>query len=399
MNSILEFPKAAMAGIVASWEVVNKDGSIARACYNPKHNLILDCGLDLVAKQMLLTDCFAYFAIGTGTSAAAVAQTNLDAETTYLTGGGVRPASSGYPAYNDTIFPTPSSDPYVVIYQIGIQTSIGQINGTFTEIGFGPENAQLGTTYYSGSLVVGTRYRITNYVSDDDFTNVGAASNGNGVEFVATGTTPTHWAHSSALRLVRVLFSRFRLVDSGGVPTSVTVSLTQQLRIKYQLNIRFLPIVPTAYTTNMIGISATFGYTAGWQTICETSSSHLSQSLLALFGTYPTMPIFRVITSTPITFVDISAAKLASSVTYTPNRDSALTVPNTRDAYVDGSCANYINFTLSTLEAVATLYGIMLFGGASNAYINWLCVFDTAIVKPDTHMLEFKLKFTWGRDV
>jgi hypothetical protein len=51
----------------------------------------------------------------------------------------------------------------------------------------------------SGSLVVGNSYFIRTYVSDDDFTNVGAASNAAGVMFTATGTTPTHWAHESNL--------------------------------------------------------------------------------------------------------------------------------------------------------------------------------------------------------
>ncbi len=48
-------------------------------------------------------------------------------------------------------------------------------------------------------LVVGQIYEIMNYVMDDDFTNVGAASNATGVIFTASGTTPTHWAHFSSL--------------------------------------------------------------------------------------------------------------------------------------------------------------------------------------------------------
>lgn len=57
----------------------------------------------------------------------------------------------------------------------------------------------LGVTALSGSLVIGTRYRILEYISSDDFTNVGATSNATGVEFVASGTTPTTWSHSSVL--------------------------------------------------------------------------------------------------------------------------------------------------------------------------------------------------------
>lgn len=51
----------------------------------------------------------------------------------------------------------------------------------------------------SGSLVVGALYRINHFETGDDFTNVGAASNADGVEFTATGTTPTTWSNGSAL--------------------------------------------------------------------------------------------------------------------------------------------------------------------------------------------------------
>lgn len=49
----------------------------------------------------------------------------------------------------------------------------------------------------SGTLTEGETYRIETFESGDDFTNVGAASNATGVEFVATGTTPTTWSNSS----------------------------------------------------------------------------------------------------------------------------------------------------------------------------------------------------------
>jgi hypothetical protein len=55
------------------------------------------------------------------------------------------------------------------------------------------------TVLTSGTLTVGKRYRIDDWITDDDFTNVGGA-NVDGTEFVATGTTPTHWAHSSTVR-------------------------------------------------------------------------------------------------------------------------------------------------------------------------------------------------------
>lgn len=56
-----------------------------------------------------------------------------------------------------------------------------------------------GTAATSGVLVVGKKYRITAYQSGDDFANVGASSNANGVEFVASGANPTSWANGSSV--------------------------------------------------------------------------------------------------------------------------------------------------------------------------------------------------------
>jgi hypothetical protein len=53
----------------------------------------------------------------------------------------------------------------------------------------------------SGTLVVGKEYMIDDWITDDDFTNVGGA-NVDGTRFVATGTTPTKWTNSSSLRRI-----------------------------------------------------------------------------------------------------------------------------------------------------------------------------------------------------
>ena len=54
------------------------------------------------------------------------------------------------------------------------------------------------TVLTSGTLTIGKRYRIVNWITDDDFTNIGG-SNVDGTEFTATGTTPTKWLASSTV--------------------------------------------------------------------------------------------------------------------------------------------------------------------------------------------------------
>lgn len=59
--------------------------------------------------------------------------------------------------------------------------------------------------FTAGPLIIGHKYQITNYVTGDNFTNVGAPSNTNYAAFIATGTTPTNWANLSGItELIRM---------------------------------------------------------------------------------------------------------------------------------------------------------------------------------------------------
>jgi len=58
----------------------------------------------------------------------------------------------------------------------------------------------------SGELVIGRKYQI-NFIEGgplDDFTNVGAPDNNEGTQFIATGTTPADWSHSTPIHAMGV---------------------------------------------------------------------------------------------------------------------------------------------------------------------------------------------------
>lgn len=46
---------------------------------------------------------------------------------------------------------------------------------------------------------VGKLYQVEIYNEGDDFTNIGASSNENGIEFIATGTTAANWTNGSGV--------------------------------------------------------------------------------------------------------------------------------------------------------------------------------------------------------
>jgi hypothetical protein len=76
-----------------------------------------------------------------------------------------------------------------------------------------------GVSQTSGTLVAGKFYRITSFVSGDDFSNVGAPSvrgstkGHTGSVFEATGTTPSLWTHASKLTELKVAELRAKSLE------------------------------------------------------------------------------------------------------------------------------------------------------------------------------------------
>lgn len=83
------------------------------------------------------------------------------------------------------------------------------------------------TVQTSGVLAVDSEYTISGYTASDDFTNVGAASNANGVVFTATGTTPTTYTNSTTLTRTAV----GRSVRYGG-QMGMSVSASQWVNLR-----------------------------------------------------------------------------------------------------------------------------------------------------------------------
>jgi len=118
------------------------------------------------------------------------------------------------------------------------------------------------TILTSGTLTIGKKYRIVNYISDDNFTNIGASSNATDIEFIATGTTPTKWTNSSQLKKLGCTYEilpenmgRLGVFDSQngnhGTTLGSPVSLTAGQRANTYRDIK-LTITGNTTLTNVI---------------------------------------------------------------------------------------------------------------------------------------------------
>ena len=143
-------------------------------------NIILDAGLNRVGTAQAIAGA----AIGTGTSAPNASQTGLDTQVHWTTttgaGWGTETAAGANP-YNNTI---------TYVYR----TTLGALNGNYTEVGVG-------------------------------------------------------WASGS-------MFSRALILDGVGSPTSISVGSAEQLDIVYQLSI-YPPLVDTSNVVTISGVDYT----------------------------------------------------------------------------------------------------------------------------------------------
>jgi len=74
------------------------------------------------------------------------------------------------------------------------------------------------TEQTSGTLTIGKRYRIKDWITADDFTNIGG-TNTDGNEFTATGTTPTTWTNSSVVVQIGAVLN----LDQSGIKAGTWV--------------------------------------------------------------------------------------------------------------------------------------------------------------------------------
>jgi hypothetical protein len=324
MNNIIEGPKFGIKGSILSWEVVNQDGSIDRACYTPSDNMILNSGLNMLGTQACYTGYsiptfLDVFAIGTGTA--------LPTETDTLLGHESYRGTCAYNTWNVDSSSPAGSNPYYVSRQRGVQTPLGALNGTYSEIGF-----------------------------------------------------------SNSATLTNPLFCKFRLVDEDLVPTSITISSIQQLRLKYVITIELLPAVETSYSTTITGIGP-FNYSACWQGVPD-----ISIAFATFYGNYGPVIAIR---ESAYTF-----SPIGSYVKFSVYGTNYVQNAYSQETYVSGSYTIYKNVTFSVTDAVWVNKALALRAGTGGTWQwPWVASFDPAnyIDKPNTHVLTFRLKFSWAR--
>lgn len=137
--------------------------------------------------------------------------------------------------------PTPHAPPNATYWTLLTTIPAAQVTGVTAELVDAAGTTVVSYIYSrgarltSGLLIIGNRYIITAFVTGDDFTNVGAASNATGIVFIATGATPTTWTHSSTLQQM-TLQANMVLTD-GQLLVELLAGDTRPLNGDYELRV------------------------------------------------------------------------------------------------------------------------------------------------------------------
>lgn len=185
------------------------------------------------------------------------------------------------------------------------------------------------------------------------------------------------------------LFSRARILDGVGSPTTITLTSLDQLTVYYR--VRITPILTdaagsvsiggTTYTyTSRLAYSGSFGQFFPWTT-------------LGRIGKLANQSALR------------GAGCSLGAITGTLAGGSAVTNPattgNTAAAYVSGNyyIDNTLTWGINNGNASGGVQGLQLDGSnnSSNSGVHWQYLFNAAIPKDNTKILTLTFRVSWGR--
>jgi hypothetical protein len=181
------------------------------------------------------------------------------------------------------------------------------------------------------------------------------------------------------------LFSRARIVDNLGAPTSITIVALDQLTVYYRVRI----IPPLTDATGTVSISSTnYNYTMRVSNVASfanvqfllNSSNNFSQAQNAGHLAYPAGSVLGAITGFP---------------SGSPGVDGTATT----SSYTNGTYYRDVtfNWSISQGNAAGGIQCIKFVWPQSYSVLQFQVRFDTVIPKTNTNVLALNVRYSWAR--
>jgi hypothetical protein len=367
----------AAAAVLYKTAVLNPDGTVARSRAF-KRNLILDQGLNLVATN-LWTACFAYCAVGTGSTA-----TKRDSgSVTFTRSGTTVIASAGFFDSADTgrLLKWDTGEECYLTY-VNATTCTSNLSGTVA--------AAEGTVWYVNQTALTTETARTNQVSSD-----GGA---NGTTFSVDTLTHKRTFLFPAV-VSGVTYNEIGWSPSGSgnlfgrdtIPGGDTLSTGQQYKVVVQLLITLSPAAPTAQAdVGNNGFNTAGQYNHEY---IENAYSRVDSGGGALSGAMEPS-VTTVANLLAGAFTLLSAPSYTSDFVGDFGRVTLNNLSYTNgNFYRDSEGTVAVGFGNST-DLRAIVFGQ---GGGGVVYRNFSVRFTAAQTKDSDHTVKITLRKSWGR--
>jgi hypothetical protein len=181
------------------------------------------------------------------------------------------------------------------------------------------------------------------------------------------------------------LFSRARIVDNLGAPTSITIVALDQLTVYYR--VRMIP--PLADATGSVSISSTnYNYTMRVANVASfmnvqfllNSSLNFSQAQNSGHVAYPAGSVLGPITGVPTGTPGVDGTAVTSSYT-------------TGTYYRDAT----FNWSITQGNVVGGIQCIRFIWPQTYSAMQFQVRFDTPIPKTNTNVLSLNVRYSWAR--
>lgn len=182
------------------------------------------------------------------------------------------------------------------------------------------------------------------------------------------------------------LFSRARIVDGSGVPTTLTVVALDQLTVYYRLT-------NTPVKTDLVSSVVISGTTYNYTCRLANATNFMMSNIVYMYSGSPRWPG----TGTAATFYETGST--IGAITSNPSGTTILSniTSEAFGTYTNGNFYNDITLVWgpTTANPVAAIQGMMLHFG--NSFGNWQWVFTTTIPKTNTKTLTLVIRVSWSR--
>jgi len=386
-------------GVEYQTQIINADGTIAKS-NKPKHNLILDAGMDLVA-TLPFADLFTHCVLGTGTKPVV---RDSGAITFDFDGTVTVTASAGFFEAQDNgrIIKFDSGEEFrITAYVSATELTVSN------PLSIGAITGESGAIHYVNEITHQTETKRSNTYSTE--------TGDNGTSF-AVDTITFKRTFLFTAEVAPITYREIGWSNSGTAGAQLfgrdlipgigdSLAAGQQYKVVVRLKVKLSPTTPATVSdvgNNGFNTAGTAAFQYLWfQTNVASGGSSFVQVVengakvqnAQNRSLDPALTTQLFVSTTQITLIGATDGSTRMDIPASP---AAINLSNS--AYTPGSYTRNKSTTFSVSQFNGNIGSLVLVGGGDGSkQRSWVIRFDSVQSKASTHTLGLTFRFSWGR--